>query len=243
MAAPAFRMPNTPEWTVGERMKMEKEALGFFLTGHPVSAFRDEIEAFGYKTIADLAFVEVDAGFSREPRGGGRGGAKEHSVCAIITGKRVIRNKKGDPMAFVTFEDPSGTIDAVLFKDTLARFQPMLDGTKPLAVRARVEQQPDKPRSMRLEGLELMDDVRERMIRKVEVVVRADELDAAAVAQLRELFVQNPGPCPARFVVEEAGRFVANVGVARTLHVKATPRFVDGVRSLFGRPEALRLTT
>lgn len=243
MAAPAFRMPNTPEWTVGERMKMEKEALGFFLTGHPVSAFRDEIEAFGYKTIADLAFVEVDAGFSREPRGAGRGGAKEHSVCAIITGKRVIRNKKGDPMAFVTFEDPSGSIDAVLFKDTLAKFQPMLDGAKPLAVRARVEQQPDKPRSMRLEGLELMDDVRERMIRKVEVVVRADELDAAAVAQLRELFVQNPGPCPARFVVEEAGRFIANVGVARTLHVKATPRFVDGVRSLFGRPEALRLTT
>jgi DNA polymerase III subunit alpha len=243
VAAPAFRMPNTPAWTVGERMKMEKEALGFFLTGHPVTAFRDEIEAFGYRCIADLATVEVDAGFSREPRAGGRSAPREHSVCAIITGKRVIRNKKGDPMAFVTFEDPTGSIDAVLFKDTLAKFQPLLDAQKPLAIRARVEQQPDKPRSLRLEGLEPMDDVRERMIRKVELVVRADELSAAAIAQIKELFEANPGPCPARFLVEEAGRFVAQVSVARTLHVKATPRFVDGVRSLFGRAEALRLTT
>ena len=242
LAPPPFRMPNTPEWTVGERMKMEKEALGFFLTGHPVTAFRAEIEAFGYKSVADLQFVEVDAGFSREPRGRG-GGAKEHTLCAIITGKRVIRNKKGDPMAFVTFEDPSGSIDAVLFKDTLAKFQAMLDLSKPLAVRARVEQQPDKPRSLRLEGLELMDDVRERMIRKVEIVVRADELEEGVVAQLRELFVQNPGTCPARLSVEDAGRFVASVRAARTFHVKATPRFVDGVRSLFGRAEALRLTT
>ncbi len=241
--APTFRLPNTAEWTVGERMKMEKEALGFFLTGHPVTAFRDEIEAFGYKQVADLEHVEVDPGFKREERGRPRSAPKEHSICAIITGKRVIRNKKGDPMAFVTFEDPTGSIDAVLFKDTLSKFQPMLDLQKPLAVRARVEQQPDKPRSLRLEGLELMDDVRERMIRKVEVVVRADELDAAAVEQLKELFKQNPGPCPARFVVEEAGRFVALLPVDRTLHVKATPRFVDGVRSLFGRAEALRLTT
>jgi DNA polymerase-3 subunit alpha len=243
LAAPAFRMPNVPAWTVGERMKMEKEALGFFLTGHPVTAFADEIEAFGYKTIADLAHVEVDSGFKGGGRPGGPGGAREHSVCAIITGKRVIRNKRGDPMAFVTFEDPTGSIDAVLFKDMLAKFQPMLDCPRPLAVRARVQQQPDKPRSLRLEGLEQMEDVRERMIRKVEIVVRADELAPEVIEQLRDLFRLNEGPCPARFVVEEAGRFVATMPVSRSLQVKATPRFVDGVRSLFGRPEALRLTT
>ena len=52
MAGP---LRSRPAWTVGERMKMEKEALGFFLTGHPVTAFRDEIEAFGYRCIADTA--------------------------------------------------------------------------------------------------------------------------------------------------------------------------------------------
>jgi DNA polymerase-3 subunit alpha len=187
--------------------------------------------------------VEVDSGFKGGGRPGGPGGAREHSVCAIITGKRVIRNKRGDPMAFVTFEDPTGSIDAVLFKDMLAKFQPMLDCPRPLAVRARVEQQPDKPRSLRLEGLEMMEDVRERMIRKVEIVVRADELAPEVIEQLRDLFRLNEGPCPARFVVEEAGRFVATMPVSRSLQVKATPRFVDGVRSLFGRPEALRLTT
>lgn len=232
--APAFRMSNVGEWTVGERMKNEKEALGFFLTGHPVTAFEDEIVGFGYKCIADLASVEVESGYSRN--------GKEHGICAIITGKRVIRNKKGDPMAFVTFEDPSGTIDAVLFKDTLAKFSAMLEVQKPLAVRAKVEQQPDKPRSLRLEGCEPMEDLRERMIGKVEVRVRAAELTEDALTQLKELFTQNPGNCRTRIVVEDPGRFRAELSVMRSCQVKATPKFVDGVRSLFGRPEALVLT-
>ena len=233
--APAFRMAATGEWTVGERMKNEKEALGFFLTGHPVTAFKDEIEAFGYKTIADLASVQVEQGFVR-------GGGREHSICAIITGKRVIRNKKGDPMAFVTFEDPSGSIDAVLFKDTLAKFSAMLDCPKPLAVRAKVEQQPDKPRSLRLEGCEPMEDMRERLMGKVEVRVRAAELTEEALTQLKDLFSQNPGNCRTRVTVEDPGRFIAELSVSRAWQVKATPKLVDGVRSLFGRPESLVLT-
>ena len=233
--APAFRMAATGEWTVGERMKNEKEALGFFLTGHPVTAFKDEIEAFGYKTIADLAAVEVEQGFVR-------GGGREHSICAIITGKRVIRNKKGDPMAFVTFEDPSGSIDAVLFKDTLAKFSAMLECPKPLAVRAKVEQQPDKPRSLRLEGCEPMEDLRERMMSKVEVRVFASELTDEALTTLKDLFSQNPGTCRTRVTVEDPGRFVAELSVPRAWQVKATPKLVDGVRSLFGRPESLVLT-
>ncbi len=234
MVSPAFRLPNVGEWTVGERMKMEKEALGFFLTGHPCTDFSDEIEGFGYKTIADLAHVEVEVGFSRN--------ARELSLCAIVTGKRVIRNKKGDPMAFVTFEDPSGSIDAVLFKDTLARFTNVLDCGKPLAIRAKVEQQPDKPRSLRLEGCEPMEDVRERMIGKVELRVRVDELGEERLRLLKELVVQNPGPCRTRVVVSEPGQFEAELRVSRAWQVKATPKLVDGVRSLFGRADALVLT-
>ncbi len=232
MAAPVFRLPNVGEWTVGERMKMEKEALGFFLTGHPVTAFDEQITDYGFKQIADLAHVEVEQGFSRNGR--------EHNVCAIVTGKRVIRNKKGDPMAFVTFEDPSGTIDAVLFKDTLAKFIGVLDCGKPLAVRAKVEQQPDKPRSLRLEGCEPMEDLRERSTTKADLHLREAELTDDAVRTLRELVAANLGACRTRVFVEAPGQFTAELRVGRTWQVRATPRLVDGVRSLFG-PTSLRL--
>ncbi len=233
--APSFRMPNTGEWSVGERMRQEKEALGFFLTGHPVTAYKRQILDFNFKTIDELAFVDLGNDY------GGRSASKELRICAIVTGKRLIKNKKGDPMAFVTFEDDTGPIDAVLFKDTLAKFGAVLDCGKPLAVRAKVEQQPEKPRGLRLEGCEPMEDLRERLTRTGELEVPERELTEEVLHQLRELITQNPGKCALKIVVTGPPRFArAVVRPGPRWRFSATPKLVDGIGSLFG-PDALRL--
>ena len=87
-----------------------------------------------------------------------------------------------------------------------------------------------------------MEDMRERLMGKVEVRVRAAELTEEALTQLKDLFSQNPGNCRTRVTVEDPGRFIAELSVSRAWQVKATPKLVDGVRSLFGRPESLVLT-
>ncbi len=235
---PAFRMPTVGEWTVGERMKAEKEALGLFLTGHPVSAFAAEIERLGFKRVGDVPLLPIsERKFGRAEDAKGDGAV---SICAIVVSKRVIRNKNGDPMCFVTFEDMDGTVDGTLFADVLARSQAALDSGRPLAVRARVEQREGKPRGLRVLGLELMEDLRERVVSKVEIRLRSGELTDDSLAKLRELVAQSTGECRTKILVNGEG-YAATLRVGRRFSVRATPKFVDGVRSLFGRTDALVL--
>ncbi len=235
---PAFRMPAVGEWSVGERMKAEKEALGLFLTGHPVSAFAAEIERLGFKRVGDVPLLPIsERKFGRAEDAKGEGAI---SLCAIVVSKRVIRNKNGDPMCFVTFEDIDGTVDGTLFADVLARSQAALDAGRPLAVRARVEQREGKPRGLRVLGLELMEDLRERVVSKVEIRLRSEELTEDSLGKLRELVAQSPGECRTKILVNGEG-YAATLRVGRRFGVRATPKFVDGVRSLFGRTDALVL--
>ena len=235
---PSFRLPSVGEWTVGERMKAEKEALGFFLTGHPVAAFAGEIERLGFKRVPELATLPIpERTFRRDndPRGEGTIG-----LCAIVVSKRVIKNKNGENMCFVTLEDTDGTIAGTLFADVLARSASVLDSGKPLAVRGRVEQREGKPRGVQVMGMELMEDLRERVVARVEIRARATELSVDVLDRLRELVAENPGDCRTKLVIQGDG-YAATLRVGQRFQVKATPRFVDGVRSLFGRAEALVL--
>lgn len=236
--APAFKLPTTTEWSVGERMKMEKEALGFFLTGHPVQDFESEIESFGFKTIGELATLPLpDPKEKWKRREGGEGSVQ---VCAIIVGKRIFNSKKGTPMAFITLEDPDGLIDGVLFADTLERNSAMLSATKPVLVKGSIDQQEGKARVVKVDQIELMEDVRERLVSRVEFHLRAEELSEDRIKQLQELVANNLGPCRTRVLINATGKFRAELRLGRSWHVKATPKLVEGVRALFGR-ESLRL--
>ncbi len=97
-----------------------------------------------------------------------------------------------------------------------------------------------KPRGLRVLGLELMEDLRERVVSKVEIRLRSEELTEDSLGKLRELVAQSPGECRTKILVNGEG-YAATLRVGRRFGVRATPKFVDGVRSLFGRTDALVL--
>jgi DNA polymerase-3 subunit alpha len=103
-------LPDIPAWTEAERLVKEKEVLGFFISGHPLERFRDEVELFGTRTTATL------------------GEWSEHPVmvAAVVTGvKRQISKKTGKEYARLVVEDFHGTAEAIVFPDAWAK----LNGT------------------------------------------------------------------------------------------------------------------
>jgi DNA polymerase III subunit alpha len=103
-------LPDIPAWTEAERLVKEKEVLGFFISGHPLERFRDEVELFGTRTTATL------------------GEWSEHpvTVAAVVTGvKRQISKKTGKEYARLVVEDFHGTAEAIVFPDAWAK----LNGT------------------------------------------------------------------------------------------------------------------
>ena len=103
-------LPDIPAWTEAERLVREKEVLGFFISGHPLERFREEVELFGTRTTATL----------------GEWSEHQVTVAAVVTGvKRQISKKTGKEYARLVLEDFHGTAEAIVFPDAWAR----LNGT------------------------------------------------------------------------------------------------------------------
>jgi DNA polymerase-3 subunit alpha len=99
-------LPDIPAWSEAERLAKEKEVIGFFISGHPLERFRDEVELFGTRTTATL------------------GEWSEHpvNVAAVVTGlRRQISKKTGKEYARLVLEDFHGTAEAIVFPDAWAK--------------------------------------------------------------------------------------------------------------------------
>ena len=101
-----LRLPDIPPWTEAERLAREKEVLGFFISGHPLERFRDEVELFGSRTTATL----------------GEWSEHQVNVAAVVTGvKRQISKQTGKEYARLVLEDFHGTAEAIVFPDAWAK--------------------------------------------------------------------------------------------------------------------------
>jgi DNA polymerase-3 subunit alpha len=99
-------LPDVPAWTEAQRLAREKELLGFFISGHPLSPLRAEVELFGTRTTATLST------WSEQPV----------TIGAVVTGiKRQISKKTGKEYARLVLEDFHGTGEAIVFPEMWAQ--------------------------------------------------------------------------------------------------------------------------
>jgi DNA polymerase-3 subunit alpha len=96
---------------------MEKEAFGFFLIGHPLQPFRQEIRRLGYVSLAQCADMPEKTPVQ---------------VPVLVTSTKTITTKKGDRMAFCGIEDLSGSGEAIVFSEPYAASREMLASEEPL---------------------------------------------------------------------------------------------------------------
>ena len=104
-------MPKLPEFDLSEILQFEKEALGFYLSGHPLDEFREVMNA--NITATSLSFNR-EAQTDREPLRD----KQQVTVGGIITGIKNKITSKQQQMAFIEIEDMVGTIDVVVFPNT-----------------------------------------------------------------------------------------------------------------------------
>jgi len=100
----AFELPEVEEWSLPVRLDFEKEVLGFYLTGHPLKEYEEELSRVGVLSTRDL----LDAGDGNDV-----------SVGGLVASRRETQTKKGDRMAFLTLEDVHGRVDVIVFPDAL----------------------------------------------------------------------------------------------------------------------------
>jgi len=140
---PPIELRAARPWVPTDRLSREFEAVGFFLTGHPLDDYEDVLKALGAET-----WVEFSAkALTRRVVG---------TLAGTVLFARERKGKTGNPYAFVAFSDPTGQFEAVVFSEVLAASRDLLQpGTAVLlAVEAEADGEVIKVRVQRITSLE-----------------------------------------------------------------------------------------
>src|SRR5215471_7935879 len=166
--AEPIKIPNVPGWLPAERLQREYDAVGFFLTGHPLD---------DYAGVLNAMQVQSWAAFSRAVKSGVTAGR----VAATVLSRAERRIKTGNKMGIIGLSDPSGQYEAVIFAEGLQQFRDLLEPGSPVLLHMTAEVQGDEVRA-RVQTVELLDRAAAKVQKGLRIFVR-DETPLDAVAK------------------------------------------------------------
>lgn len=206
------------ELTLKERLRGEKDTLGLYLTGHPIDEYESEIRRFARQRIIDLKP-------SREVQ----------TVAGMIIALRVMKNKKGDKMGFVTLDDRSGRIEASLFADAFMAAQALLQTDAMVVIEGEVSND-DFSGGLRLRVKQVMtmEDARTRLAESLRLKLSCEALKGDRLSWLGELITRHRGGCP--ITLEYTGSDAkAMLQFGEQWRIDPADGLIQALRDQFGR--------
>jgi len=173
--------PDVPEWPDGQRLAFEKETLGFYLTGHPLTPHA--------ATLGRLA--TTDSQRIREVPDG-----QEIIIGGVVNALKEINTKKGDRMAFVTLEDLQGVVEVIIFSELYKNSALLLKGEDPVFIKGRVDVGEESIKIIANEVFPFEQAVN-RLTASVHLRVRSEGLGREDLVAIKEIFQDCRGNCPA----------------------------------------------
>ncbi|MBT3790224.1 MAG: DNA polymerase III subunit alpha [Alphaproteobacteria bacterium] len=107
-------LPSVTDWSSMERLRNEFDAIGFYLSAHPLDMYERDLKRMGAKTWGEVLPTLTDT--DKNVRLGG-----------TVMGKQERMSKRGNRFAFVQFSDSSGTFEGMFFADALTNARPLLE--------------------------------------------------------------------------------------------------------------------
>ncbi|WP_394559487.1 DNA polymerase III subunit alpha [Aquipseudomonas alcaligenes] len=168
------------ELSIKERLKGEKDTLGLYLSGHPIDEYEGEVRRFARQRIVEL-----------------RAARDTQTIAGLIVNLRVMKNKKGDKMGFITLDDRSGRIEASLFADAFASAQALLQTDALVVVEGEVSND-EFSGGLRLRAKRVMslEEARTGLAESLRIRVGREALGGDRLRWLGELFGKHKGACP-----------------------------------------------
>ncbi|HIA18191.1 MAG TPA: DNA polymerase III subunit alpha [Planctomycetaceae bacterium] len=188
-------LPNVPEFEERERLIMEKEVLGFYLSSHPLAEHRDLLASYSSHTTTRLSKLsdrtEVVIG----------------GMISSITLAHTKNGRPGSPTKYANFdiEDVEGTVRCIMWPDSLQRFEPLLEPDSILLARGSVDRRGGGDEvNLIVDELISLDQLDDRCTKGM--VIRVDELKHGdrMLPQIYEILRAYPGNQEVRLLLDLA---------------------------------------
>jgi len=233
------RLPDIPEWDDASLARGEKEALGFYITSHPLAPYAPDRERLGVTPSDRLSE---------------RGDGEEIRIWGIIASKKVTTTKKGDRMAYARIEDLTGSVEVIVFPDLYAASTAILASDQPVLVEGTVDKG-DKGTKLKATRIVPLDKARERTAGHLEIVLDAGLLapfnssvtldrclagvPTEALHRLKATLERHKGSFPVRLrVLLPEHRTESMIVVDDALRVNPSQALIDEIEAGFGKGSA-----
>ncbi len=214
-------VPDLPAWSEKMRLAKEKEVIGFFISGHPLEEFREEVAIFGNRTTATL------------------GTWSDHQVTAavVVTAvSRQISRKTGSEYARLTMEDFHGTAEAIVFPDTWKELSDVIEADTAYVLTGGYSPRDkgDEKAPFIIEAALRMDTLKNSGAIGIEVSWNADAApDPDSTRAMAALCAAHTGPAP--LLVDWKGVNGSQARLrSRNIRVEITDEFYTALKSIVG---------
>ena len=204
--------PNLEELPKPQILAMEKEMTGFFVTGHPLDEYRQQLR--GMQALSTLVAAECSDNQSVQ-------------IAGIVTAAKRIPTKNGETMCFVTLEDFTGSVEVIVFPRTFERTGPLLVPDRPLAVAGRVSITEDKLKVI-AESIKLLG---QQTTREVRVRIRKEQETAEIFEGLKQVFTSCHGDTTVFLQLLDQRRIIKT---DRNFWIQPTPLAVQKIEEILG---------
>ena len=220
---PVPTLPTVPEWDDRDRLAREKEALGFFISGHPLDRYREVVRAFD----------ELAADTLKD-----RAGDSVEMACVVTAVARQVSRRDGSEWARITVEGFHGTATVLAFKDVWQSHRRTLETDAVVLLRGKVSdrERDEEDPPVFLDSAEPLARVRDGGRLAVRIALdRNADLPDDAFSRAREVMSAHTGGSPVELVVGDGNGASAPRLRSRSLRVAPDRATIRELEAVFGK--------
>ena len=213
-----FQLPDEPEWDEAEKLRLEKEGIGFYITGHPLAKYLPELRKFSTVTTSTLA----------ECRDG-----QQITIGGVVTVFRKKLTKKGEQMGFFRLEDLEGAIEVILVPTVFEKCSRILAEDLPVLIKGAVtvsEEELPKLRAETVRPLSLGTSAGEQCL----IELRGAKLRKPSLLELQKVLLRHQGACPVIFKYIDSDNTITRVKAGARFTVLPSAQLKQQVEALLG---------
>jgi DNA polymerase III subunit alpha len=215
--------PEIEPWSHKQLLAFEKEALGFYVSGHPLDRYRSDLARYANASTSD---------FINDRRGIG-----DAAIGGVVSQYREMITKKGDKMARFILEDAEGSMEVVAFPKTFERVRHVLVSDEPILCSGAVKNEGSAEAAdwkMLLENAQALAELRHAKTSQVDIHLNADSVTRDQIDELRTILSSSRGSCAAIVRLRIGQRSEAVIPLGSSWQVAASDDLLARLERIFG---------
>ncbi len=207
----AISLPNIPEWTQKKMLAAEKEMVGYYISGHPLDNYQQELA-----DLVDANLMEI--GLSKHER--------QVRVGGLVRTYKEHKSKKKERMAFVTLEDLTGSIEVIVFPRTFAECSELLGGEEPLIIQGRLQTDEERGEAKIIaDSVDSLLSAREKFTERTILRLRAETISRPVMQRVKQVLQKFYGSCPVSLTIHFEERGEVDINIPKDMTIRPCQEF------------------